>query len=213
MFLSKNDKSFLTIDMVFPIIVLGLLPWDFYFGGFMKQKVITYYLRGVCIALALLGLLFFGGFTIYAFNSDSALAGYVKNSLVFLWVNALLCYAILFQFWKVVIEIGRDNSFSKENASSFKKMGFFAGLMSIQYVIRGITSFFKKGSSLVHTRVPHGEALLEEASSLAGGSNAVELLYAFGMAVIMVLFLIICFALSKLILNAYELKQENDLTI
>jgi hypothetical protein len=80
-------------------------------------------------------------------------------------------------------------------------------------VIRGITSIFKKGSSLVHTRVPNGEALYEEAASLPGGSNAVELLYAFGMAVIMVLFLIICFALSKLILNAYELKQENDLTI
>lgn len=87
----------------------------------MKQTKISYWLKGMTILLAVMGIFFFGALTAYAFRlkaQGNVLWGWVGFS----WYIAVLCYLILFEFWRVCTQIGKDNSFSLENAKYFPYM-------------------------------------------------------------------------------------------
>ena len=90
----------------------------------MKQTKISYWLKGMTILLAVMGIFFFGALTAYAFQlkaQGNVLWGWVGFS----WYIAVLCYLILFEFWRVCTQIGKDNSFSLENAKYFHHMGLY----------------------------------------------------------------------------------------
>ena len=90
----------------------------------MKQTKISYWLKGMTILLAVMGIFFFGALTAYAFRlkaQGNVLWGWVGFS----WYIAVLCYLILFEFWRVCTQIGKDNSFSLENAKYFHHMGLY----------------------------------------------------------------------------------------
>ena len=103
----------------------------------MKQKNISGWLKGLVVLLGVMGLFFFGAVTVLAFWMKDQQAGSLLWSFVFFsWYTALLCYGVLFQFWNVCTQIGRDNSFSLENAAAFHRMALFGGAAAIGYPVR-----------------------------------------------------------------------------
>lgn len=161
----------------------------------MRQKKISYWLKGLVIALALLGIGFLGGVVVLMVCYRQI--PYVKvpadmicvRNVVMVIYTVLFYFAILAEFWKVCTEIGRDNSFSLENAKSFRRMSIFAGIEAVGFMMR----------------VVFGTAF--------GLTGIFEFVFRLAEIFVSVVFLILCEALSQLIRNAYEMKQENDLTI
>lgn len=161
----------------------------------MKQKKISYWLKGLVIILMLLGIVFWGG-VIYLSVSFRKMLDVAQDWKYFLSIGqhtyvAAFYFAILVQFWKVCTEIGRDNSFSLENVKSFHLMSIFGGAEAIGFAARIV-------GNLVLGEVESGFLII--------AFTGAELFVA-------VVFLILCECLSQLIENAYEVKRENELTI
>ena len=163
-----------------------------------KQHKLSFRLKLVAGAVALIGLAVFIMFTIQSFTVGAEDPGtlyfniltvHPKINIYFTWVTAIFCYAILFQFWKITDEIGKDNSFSKENARHFHQMTILSVLVAVQYLIRIVAFIF------------------------LGETTMISVYYRAGMSLIFMLFAVLTEALSGLVLNAYLMKQEQDLTI
>ena len=159
----------------------------------MKQKKISLWLKAVTIAIALMGLAFFGSATAYAFafrpDYNDPVPVYLRQNIVFLWVTAILCFLVLFFFWKIINEIGNDNSFSMENVKNFKSMAICGILIIFEYILRIIVWLIK------------------------GDLEFIPLTYTLLKIFVFIIFVVLCIAMSKLVQNAYEIKQENELTI
>lgn len=159
----------------------------------MKQKQISLWLKAVTIAIALMGIAFFGSATAYAFafrpDYNDPVPVYLRQNIVFLWITAILCFLVLFFFWKVINEIGNDNSFSMENVKNFKNMSICGVLIILEYIIRIIVWLIK------------------------GKLEFIPLTYTLLKIFVFIIFVVLCIAMSKLVQNAYEIKQENELTI
>lgn len=159
----------------------------------MKQKQISLWLKAVTIAIALMGIAFFGSATAYAFafrpDYNDPVPVYLRQNIVFLWITAILCFLVLFFFWKVINEIGNDNSFSLENVKNFKNMSICGVLIIFEYIIRIIVWLIK------------------------GKLEFIPLTYTLLKIFVFIIFVVLCIAMSKLVQNAYEIKQENELTI
>lgn len=105
-------------------------------------------------------------------------------------VTMVLCYLVLYRFYCVCDEIGKENSFSRENVRNFAKMkvlllvlgGIWAGYVIMFLILNGMTYF-----SLV-IRFAFFSIVFFTIAAFAG-------------------------ALSQLIERAYEIREENDLTI
>lgn len=156
----------------------------------MKQKKISNWLKGLVVLLGVLGILFFGGLTgLACYLKDEGTTGMLWGFIFFSWYTAILCYGVLFQFWKVCNQIGADNSFSLENAVAFHKMGLLGAASAVGYLLR----------LLYHI--------------IIGQTNAVVIVYSIVLMLLSSVFIILCESLSQLIRNAYEVKMENELTI
>ena len=166
----------------------------------MKQKTITLWLKAVAVAIGVLGLAFFGGATVYAFyfrpDYNTPLSDYLRENIVFLWITAFICYIILFFFWRIINEIGNDNSFSIENVKNFKCMGICGSLLIFENIIRIIVWIIQ---DKIHFFTP--------------SLHFIALSYTLLKLIVFVIFIVLCYAMSKLVQNAYEIKQENELTI
>ena len=131
--------------------------------------------------LKLPGVLFTGiGSALYWFG-----LGYV-------WAVGVLCFAALWQAWKICVEIGRNNSFSMKNVRSLKR---------IQWLMTAACALMAAG--LVMQLAFNG---LRPDSLLAPG------LIVLGVCISLV-FALFAAALAELIRMGAELKDENDLTI
>lgn len=105
------------------------------------------------------------------------------------WIIGIMCYIALYQFWKICIEIGRDNSFSDENIKS---------LNIISKIALAVTVIWFAG--LV------GLIII--------GSISIGFFILMAVAVIVSLAIsIVATVLAHLVQKAYELKKEADLTI
>lgn len=155
-----------------------------------KQIKIAKWLKGLCVFLALLGILFFGGLTWYIFKSGNWFAEDASHFLAYCsWYTCIVCYVILFQFWKVCCEIEKDNSFSLENARYFHNMMVCGGAFAAGYVVRIIYDL------------------------IIGFESPAPIIYAVVLTGLSFAFTVVCEALSQLIKNAYEVQLENELTI
>lgn len=158
----------------------------------MKQKRISLYLKCIDVILVFLVIAFEIFLSYVKMNpvlpEDGAIImGAV--TLPILWALGLIAVFALYEFWKVCTEIGRDNSFSQENATSFHHMTM-AGMMAEFVFIAKILLILTRRTAMV---LPLGLAITE--------------------IVITGILMVLCECLSKLIANAYEMKAENDLTI
>ena len=156
----------------------------------MKQRKLSYILKGVVITLAILGILYIVGLPLAAERMDVAA---VKNTFwgfyAFRWWTLFFCYIILFLFWKVCTQIGVGNSFSLENATAFHRIAICGGGIILGFAFEFIWALIRDYLT------------------------AMSLIFILFKVVVFIIFIVICEALSQLILNAYEIRQENELTI
>jgi len=158
----------------------------------MKQKKISYYLKGIDIVLVILVVIAAGLFTFLKFNPrvwglEMVMTG--TATLPILYLLAATAIYVLYEFWKVCTEIGKDNSFSLENAKSFNHMSLAGKTALVIFVIKIIVMIVTSKVTVIGILLTVTEIIVVE------------------------IFSILCKCLSKLIQNAYEMKNENDLTI
>ena len=121
---------------------------------------------------------------------DASLSSLYLPCLIFVELTALPILAAFVLAWQIASEIGRDNSFSRANASRMKAISFLA-LGDVAYFWIGIVVFWfafnaKSGPLLILTFLVGAAGVI--VSVCAG-------------------------ALSHLILKAAVLREENDLTV
>ena len=109
--------------------------------------------------------------------------------LVYCWIVLLPGFAGLWEFWKICVQIGRDDSFSQENARSLFRICLLALTMAA-LLAAGVAAL-----CLLSMGLP---ALLIAMLGFAAACALVALL---------------ANALSQLVRRAAAIKSENDLTI
>lgn len=159
----------------------------------MEQKALSSWLKGAIGCLALLGLFIFGfvipayGISLAGANPDHAHCFWPWMFLIIL--VAIPCYAALVVGWKISADIGRDRSFSVENAKRMKLISNLA--------FGDVMLFFCGNVLLLVFGMSHpGVFLLSLLPDLFGVALAV-----------------CAAALSHLIYKSASLQEEADLTI
>lgn len=156
----------------------------------MKQRKISNWLKGIVIVLAILGALYLVGITLGVFCEELPIpVSPFRGLIYFTWYTLFICYIILFLFWNVCTQIGKGNSFSPENAASFHKIALCGVAITIGFFAEFIWAYFTDYLTI-----------------WLGMFSGIKI-------VIFGVFIVLCEALSKLILHAYEIRQENELTI
>ncbi len=156
----------------------------------MKQQKIANWLKGIVIFLALLGVIYSIGIYLLPQYVDITPPGNIYGGFhLFRWWTLLFCYIILFIFWNVCTQIGKGNSFSKENATAFHRISLCGIAILLGFVAEYIWAY-----AFDYLTIP--------SLAFIGFKTAV-----------FIIFVILCEALSKLVLHAYEIRQENELTI
>ena len=113
----------------------------------------------------------------------------ITPGIVCISISAVPIAIALVLFWQICTEIGRDNSFSAENAKSFAVISRLAALMAAVW-FAGVVFL-----AVVHCLGPE-----------------------FGIFMILIAFIcivaaVLSAALSHLVYKSYEMRQENELTI
>lgn len=157
----------------------------------MNQKSLCRWLRSAIIGIGVCGALVY--FWLLPMEGESMaveeFAGYYWPWLSFLWGTAIPCYATLIFGWIIAGEIGKNNAFSRKNAKLMKYIAYMAAGDIIYFFI--------------------GNVVLAFLGMSHPGVVIMSLIIIFvGLAIT-----IAAAALSHLIFNAAELREENELTI
>lgn len=159
----------------------------------MQQKALSRWLKAAIVILGLFGLFVFGaiipgyGMSIAAANPDYAHCFWPWMLLIIL--VALPCYAALVFGWRIAADIGRDRSFSDENA---KRMRWISNL-----AFGDVMLFFCGNAMLLFLNMSHpGVFLISLLPDLLGVAIAV-----------------CAAALSHLIYKSARLQDDADLTV
>ena len=159
----------------------------------MKQQSLSKWLRIILAGTGICGLIIY--FYILPDWGKSLADHYPEFSgaywpwLIFLWLTAVPCYIVLFLGWKIAGNIGKDRSFSAENAELLKWISWLAG---------GDTLFFFVGNMVLwFLNMNHpGIVLLAMVVVFAGIAVTVA-----------------AASLSHLVSRAADLQEQSDLTI
>lgn len=159
----------------------------------MKQKSLSIWLKTITIGMALIGAVLY--FAVFPVLGNDTAQQYPEYShcfypwLIFLWLTAVPCYIVLIFVWKTAGNIGRDNSFCKENAVMMKNISLLAAIDSAFFFVGNIVYW------------------------LIGFNHPSILLASFVVVFLGVSFSVAAAAISHLIYKAADMKEENDLTI
>lgn len=159
----------------------------------MEQKALSSWLKGAIVCLAILGLFIFG-FVIpaYGLSLTSAYPEFAHCFwpwMILILLVAIPCYAALVIGWKIAAEIGRDRSFSADNARRMRTISNLA--------FGDVMLFFCGNVLLLVFNMSHpGVFLLSLLPDLFGVAIAV-----------------CAAALSHLIYKSAALQEDADLTI
>ena len=159
----------------------------------MSQKSLAVWLKIIIAGLAVLLLLFavlivpmLGQSTI---SYAPEFSGWFVPWLIFAWVTAVPCFIAAVFAWKVADNIGKDRSFSIDNALLLKRIAILAAA----------------DGAILFT----GDLVLSLLSMSHPGITLGLLLLVF----LAVAASVACAALSHLVRKAADLQQESDLTI
>lgn len=159
----------------------------------MTQKSLSKWLKGIIIGIALCGLVIYG-FLLPVFGRDLANANpefayCYEPWLVILWISAVPCYLVLYNGWKITIQIARDNSFSLENACYLKRICILALVDSVYFFLANLVLWLL---NMNHPGILLASLFVDFAGVVVAVTAA---------------------SLSHLVLKAAEIQQENQLTI
>ena len=96
----------------------------------MGQKTLSNWLRlvivgtGICALAVYLVIVPSYGVSVAARNPECAYRYWPW--LIFIWLTAVPCFAALFLGWRIAANIGRDRSFTMENADKLKWISWLA---------------------------------------------------------------------------------------
>ena len=159
----------------------------------MEQKALSKWLKIIIIGVGICGLV--GYFLVIPSFGQSLARQYPEFSgrylpwLIFIWLTAIPCYIALFFGWKIAANIGRDRSFSVENANLLKWISWLAAGDSIY--------FFAGNVALLLLGMRHPGVVLASLLVVFAG----------------VAITVAAAALSHLVRKAAALQEESDLTI
>ena len=108
----------------------------------MKQKTLSAWIKVIIIGFAVCGVLFYAwiipefGRTIVEDNPE--FSGWFVPWLVFVLVTAIPCYAALVLGWMIAVSIGRDRTFSYENAARMRAFSILAAADSAYFFIGNV---------------------------------------------------------------------------
>lgn len=159
----------------------------------MKQRELSILIR-IVLAVGVVCTLFLAAVFVPELGKDIAeefpnLAGAFWPCLIFFWVTAAVMIAFLCVVWLIARDIGRDKSFTLENAKRLSVCSLLALTDTLLYIIAGVVLM---GLNLLHISV-----------FMLG-----VLICAVGAAVT-----VCCAALSHLTRKAADMQSENDLTV
>lgn len=159
----------------------------------MNQKTLAGWLKAAIIFVGIFGIMVYAGVLpilgMDLVQQSPEFSNRFLPWLIFLCVSAIPCYAVLVLGWLVASNIGRDRSFSQDNANYLKWVAILAGADTVY--------FFTGNIVLLFTNMSHPGVVL--------GSLCIDLV---GVAVV-----IAAAVLSHLIRKAATLQEQNDLTI
>lgn len=159
----------------------------------MNQKKMSFMLKGIAIMAGTMGLVFLA--VLMPMLAMDCKREYEESAFLFWpgicygWLIGIMCYVALFQFWKICVEIGRDNSFSLENIRSLNIISKIAVIVTIIW-FTGLVGLIIMGSISI------GFFILMSVAVLLSLAVAV-----------------VATVLAHLVQKAYELKKETELTI
>ena len=159
----------------------------------MEQKTLSKWLKLILLGMGICGLAVY--LVVVPSFGDSLRSQYPEFAgrywpwLIFIWVSGIPCYAVLVLGWRIAANIGRDASFSLENARFLRSIAVLAALDAAYVFLGNLAMLFLDMSH-------PGVVLLSLLVVFAGAAVAVA-----------------AGALSHLARKAALLQEENDLTI
>ena len=159
----------------------------------MNQKKLSLWLKAVIIGIGVCGLIIYLGLLpnlgVTLLTEHPEFTAWHWPWLIFLWITAIPCYAILFLAWKIAVNIGKDLSFSADNARL---------LQSVAWLISGDILFFFLGNVVFF---------------FLGMNHPGVFLLSLLICAIGVFIAIAAACLSHLVRKAADLQEQSDLTV
>ena len=90
----------------------------------MEQKKLANWLKCILLGVAVFGIITYA--LVIPHFGMSLKAQYPEFTnrfwpwMIFLWISGIPCFAVIFLAWKIADNIGKDKSFSDDNANIFK---------------------------------------------------------------------------------------------
>ena len=112
----------------------------------MEQKTFAKLIKAIIIGVGIRGL-FIYLYIIPDWGSE-LVAKYPEFGycylpwLIFLWITAIPCYAVLCLGWKITTNIGNDKSFSRDNANLLKWIATLAAGDSLFFFVGNVVLLF-----------------------------------------------------------------------
>lgn len=159
----------------------------------MEQKNLSKWLKciliGVAVCCIVIYAIIFPTWGIALRDMYPELSNRFWPWLIFLWISGIPCFSVIVLAWKIAVNIGRDRSFSNDNAQLFKWISVLSAFDSV---------FFFTGNVLMLLfNMSHPSVVL-----------ASFLIVFAGIAVA-----VVSAVLSYLVRKAAKLQEESDLTI
>ena len=159
----------------------------------MSQKSLSKWLKAIIGGMAVCGaVIYFYMIPIWGRDLTKAnpeYASWYLPWLIAILISGIPCYLVLYFGWKISTEIGRDNSFSMENAEHLKKISILAAIDSLYFFVVNVVFM------IVGINHP-GVFLISMLAIFAG-----------------VVVTVAAAALSHLVRKAAEIQEENEFTI
>ncbi len=159
----------------------------------MNQKTLAKWLKFIIVGIGLCGLVIYFlllpifGKDLVQQSPDLEYCFYPW--LIFLWITAVPCYVVLVLGWRISGNIGKDNSFCKDNSRLLKWVSILAAGDSTFFFIMNVVYFF------------------------LGMNHPAVLLASLIITFIGAAITVAAAALSHLVLKAAGLQEQSDLTI
>ena len=158
----------------------------------MKQKTLSNYLKGIIFSMAVIGLVIYFKILpsiITEILTELNLLQRYKIWSIIILISSIPCFLVLVYGWFIATNIGIDQSFSKENANYLKIITILTLIDTIYFFIANVVLYIYQCSSPIIFTI---SLIIEFAGITIAITSA---------------------CLSHLVMNAYELKMQSDLTI